>query len=224
MNTASEPVRPRRTGLVAVLALVVIVLDQISKLLVVANLTPGEPRRILGGLVYLTLFRNAGAAFSTGTGITWVLALVAIAVVIGIIRMASKLRSVAWAIALGLVLGGAIGNLIDRIFRAPGFLRGHVVDFVSLFEPDGRHFAVFNVADSGITLGAVTLVLTALLGIDTDGNRSRRGRSDETGAGKTGPTDRNGSTDTNDPKTQDTNDTKTQDTNDTKTDESADHA
>jgi signal peptidase II len=171
---AAPPLRPRRIGLVASLALIVIVLDQVSKLLVVANLDPaGAPKRILGGVVYLSVFRNAGAAFSTATGLTWVLALVAIGVVVVIIRMASKLRSTAWAIALGLILGGAIGNLIDRIFRSPGFLRGHVVDFISLFEPDGRHFAVFNLADSGITLGAVALVLTAFAGIDMDGHRAR---------------------------------------------------
>ncbi|MET3805013.1 signal peptidase II [Nakamurella sp. UYEF19] len=168
------PLGPKRLGLVATLAAIIIVLDQVTKLLVVANLDPlGEPKRILGGIVYLSLFRNAGAAFSTATGVTWLLALVAIAVVVVIIRMASKLRSTAWAIALGLVLGGAIGNLIDRIFRSPGFLRGHVVDFISLFEPDGRHFAVFNVADSGITLGAVALVITAILGIDMDGRRGQ---------------------------------------------------
>jgi signal peptidase II len=181
---AAEPLRPRRIGLVTVLALVVIALDQLTKLLVVADLDPeGAPKRILGGVVYLSVFRNAGAAFSTATGVTWVLALVAIAVVVVIIRMARKLRSTAWAIALGLILGGAIGNLIDRIFRSPGFLRGHVVDFISLFEPDGRHFAVFNLADSGITLGAAALVLTAFAGIDMDGHRAR-GRTKRTEAQK----------------------------------------
>ncbi|WP_255497996.1 signal peptidase II [Nakamurella sp. PAMC28650] len=181
---AAEPLRPRRIGLVTALALVVIALDQLTKLLVVADLDPeGAPKRILGGVVYLSVIRNAGAAFSTATGVTWVLALVAIAVVVVIIRMARKLRSTAWAIALGLILGGAIGNLIDRIFRSPGFLRGHVVDFISLFEPDGRHFAVFNLADSGITLGAAALVLTAFAGIDMDGHRAR-GRTKRTEAQK----------------------------------------
>jgi signal peptidase II len=146
VNTPSEPLPPRKVALVATLALVIIALDQLTKLLVVANLEPGVPKRILGGVVYLSLFRNAGAAFSTGTGFTWILAVVAIAVVVVIIRMARKLRSTAWAIALGLVLGGAIGNLLDRLF---------------------------NVADSGITCGAVVLVLTALLGIEMDGRRSR---------------------------------------------------
>ncbi len=191
VNSSTEPEQPdvlapelppRRIALVATLAIIVLVLDQLTKILVVANLTEGEPRRILGGVVYLTLFRNAGAAFSTGTGLTWLLALVAVAVVIWIIRTASRLRSTAWAIALGLVLGGAVGNLCDRFFRSPGFLRGHVVDFVSLFEPDGRHFAVFNVADSGITLGGVALVITALLGLGMDGRRGKN-RKDEASRG-----------------------------------------
>ena len=177
MNTPSEPLPPRKIALVASLALVVVVFDQLTKLLVVANLEPSVPKRILGGVVYLSLFRNAGAAFSTGTGFTAVLALIAIGVVVVIIRMARKLRSTAWAIAFGLILGGAVGNLLDRIFRSPGFLRGHVVDFISLFEPDGRHFAVFNVADSGITCGAVALVLIALLGIEMDGRRTRGGKA-----------------------------------------------
>lgn len=176
-TTVPRALPPRRVGLVATLAVIVILLDQLTKLLVVHNLTPGESTRILGGLIYLSEFRNAGAAFSTATGVTWLLALVAIAVVVVIIRMASKLRSIPWAIALGLVLGGAIGNLIDRIFRAPGFLRGHVVDFISVFGPDGKHFAVFNVADSAITVGAIVLVITALLGIDMDGNRTRRSKN-----------------------------------------------
>ncbi len=175
--TAPTALPPRRVGLVATLAVIVVLLDQLTKLLVVNHhFAPGESTRILGGLVYISEFRNAGAAFSTATGVTWLLALVAIAVVVVIIRMASKLRSIPWAIALGLVLGGAIGNLIDRIFRDPGFLRGHVVDFISVFGPNGVHFAVFNVADSAITLGAITLVITALLGIDMDGNRTRRSK------------------------------------------------
>lgn len=176
-----EPVTPapgRRTRrrpvlLLAGLALFVIVLDLLTKIIVVSTLTPGSSVRTLGGLVYLSLIRNAGAAFSMATGMTWVLSLVVIAVIVGIVRMAARLRSFAWAVALGLVLGGAVGNLIDRVFRAPGFLRGHVVDFISVFGPDGKHFAIFNVADSAITCGGAVLVLTALSGIDADGTRNR---------------------------------------------------
>ena len=172
-SPADPPSGPRRQYvlLLAGLALTVVVADLITKILAVANLTPGVSPRILGGLVYFSLYRNAGAAFSMATGMTWILTLVVIVVVILIIRMATRLRSTAWAICLGLVLGGAIGNLIDRLFRAPGFLRGHVVDFISVFGPDAKYFAIFNVADSAITCGGIALVITALLGIDFDGRR-----------------------------------------------------
>lgn len=163
---------PKRFLLLLTIAAVVLVLDLVTKIIAVAVLTPGESPRILGGLVYFSLIRNPGAAFSLATGMTWVLALIAIAVVVFIIRIAGRLRSLPWAIGLGLVLGGAIGNLIDRIFRAPGFLQGHVVDFVSVFGPNAEYFPVFNVADSAITIGGITVVITALLGYDFDGTRS----------------------------------------------------
>lgn len=172
----APPPPPRKIGLLAAIAATVVILDLISKIVIVATVQPGEPIRVLGGLVYLSLIRNPGAAFSMATGMTWVLALVAIGVVIFIIRMAPRLRSTPWAISLGLVLGGAIGNLIDRIFRSPGFLQGHVVDFVSVFGPNAEYFPVFNVADSAITIGGISLVVTALLGIDFDGTRTRSGK------------------------------------------------
>ncbi len=166
-----------RVRLLAALAFAVVGVDLFTKILVVSLLgeatPPADQPRILGGLVYFSLLRNAGAAFSMATGMTWILALVAIAVVIGIIRIAPRLRSLPWAIALGLVLGGAIGNLIDRIFRSPGVLRGHVVDFISVFGPNAQYFPVFNVADSAISIGGVLLVLTALRGVDYDGSNSR---------------------------------------------------
>ncbi len=159
------------------IALLVIVLDLITKVLVVSHLQDGESRRILGGLVYLSLFRNSGAAFSMATGMTWILSLIVIAVIVVILRMSRRLRSTAWAICFGLILGGAIGNLIDRIFRSPGFLRGHVVDFVSVFAPNGKYFAIFNLADSAITCGGIALVITALVGVELDGTRARRKRT-----------------------------------------------
>ena len=167
-----------RVRLLATLALTIIALDLATKILVVATLSettpPADQPRILGGLVYFSLIRNPGAAFSMATGMTWILALIAIGVVVYIIRIAPRLKSTWWAVCLGLVLGGAIGNLIDRIFRSPGFLQGHVVDFVSVFGPNAEYFPVFNVADSAITVGGILLVFTALvLGIDLDGTRTR---------------------------------------------------
>lgn len=174
VSVAVVPGRPRRLGLVLVLAAVILVVDQVTKVIVVANLTPGVSPRILGGLVYFSLIRNAGAAWSIGTGLTWVLAVIACVIVVVIIRMAAKLRSGMWATCLGLILGGALGNLSDRFFRSPGFMRGHVVDFVSVFGPNAEYFPVFNVADSAITIGGILLVLTALLGIEFDGSRPHR--------------------------------------------------
>jgi signal peptidase II len=156
------------------IAAAVVLVDIVTKVLVVAAIQPGENVRVLGGLVYLTQIRNAGAAFSMATGMTWLLAIIALAVVAFIIRMAPKLQSTAWAVCLGLVVGGAVGNLIVRIFRAPGVMQGHVVDFVSVFAPNAVVFPAFNAADSGITVGGVLLVLLAVLGYDYDGTRHRK--------------------------------------------------
>jgi signal peptidase II len=160
-----------KVRLLALIAIVVLLADVLTKVIGVAELEGREPIRILGGLVYLQLIRNPGAAFSLATGYTWVLTLIAIAVVVVIIRVARRLRSAGWAVALGLILGGALGNLGDRVFRAPGPLQGHVVDTVSLFAPDGRVWPVFNIADASIVSGGVLLVLLALTGRELDGTR-----------------------------------------------------
>jgi signal peptidase II len=138
---------------------------------VVATIEPGEDIRVLGGLLYLTQLRNTGAAFSFAEGFTVLFTLIAVVVAVVIVRAARRLYSTAWAVTLGLVLGGALGNLIDRTFRDPGFLRGGVVDFLSVFAPDGRAFPVFNVADSAIVCGGILGALLALRGIEFDGSR-----------------------------------------------------
>ncbi|WP_297538535.1 signal peptidase II [Amycolatopsis sp.] len=169
----------RRIGLVLAVALVALAVDQVTKIAVVSNLEEDVPHRILGGTVYLQLIRNGGAAFGIATGMTWILAVVAAAVVVAIVWLAARLRSVGWAIGLGLVLAGALGNLSDRIFRAPGPLQGHVVDFISLFAPNGQGWAIFNIADSCICVGGVLIVLLSLLGKDYDGRSIPRGRTKE---------------------------------------------
>lgn len=162
--TAKPPARRMRT-LISI-AVLVFVLDLLTKILAVAYITPGDPVRIIGDTVTLTLVRNPGAAFSMATGMTWLLTLVAVGVVIGVIKIGRTLRSPWWALGLGLVLGGALGNLGDRIFRSPGPLQGHVVDFVSV-----GWWPVFNVADSSIVCGATLLVALSLFGIEPDGTR-----------------------------------------------------
>ncbi|MFW3168992.1 signal peptidase II [Geodermatophilus sp. CPCC 206100] len=163
--------RPR-TRLLLLLALGVLLADLGTKLLVVATIDPGENVRLLGGALYLTHHRNTGAAFSFAEGFTVVFTLIAVAVAVVIVRTARRLCSSGWAVALGLVLGGAVGNLVDRVFRDPGFLRGGVVDFVSVFAPDGEVYPIFNVADSAIVCGGILGVILALRGIEFDGSRA----------------------------------------------------
>ncbi len=158
-------------------------LDLLTKVLVVATIEPGDDIRLLGGLVYLTSLRNLGAAFSFAQGATILFTVIAVAVVVVIVRTARRLRSTGWATSLGLVLGGATGNLIDRIFRDPGFMRGGVVDFISVFAPDGRIWPVFNVADSAIVCGGILGAVLAVRGIEFDGSRAPpRSRSVATGS------------------------------------------
>ncbi len=169
-------------GTLLAIAAAVIGLDLLTKTLAVNLLDPGQPVRIIGDAVTLRLVRNSGAAFSMASGYTWVLTIVALLVVLGIIRYSSRLRSMWWVLGLGLVLGGAMGNLADRLFRSPGPLRGHVVDFVSV-----GWWPVFNVADSAVVCGAVLLVALSLLGFEYDGSRTgwaarRRGDRDRSAA------------------------------------------
>jgi signal peptidase II len=169
-----EPALPkRRIGLVFLVAVLAFAADLVTKIIVVSTLERHEPIPVLGGLVYFQLVRNGGAAFSIATGMTWILAIIAAAVVIAIIWLAGRLRSVGWAIGLGLVLAGAFGNLVDRIFRAPSPFQGHVVDFVSVFAPNGEAWPIFNVADSCICVGGVLIVLLSLLGKEYDGRSTK---------------------------------------------------
>jgi signal peptidase II len=170
-----------KVRLLALIAVVVLLADVLTKIVGVAELEGRAPIAVLGGLAYLQLVRNPGAAFSLATGYTWVLSLVAVVVVVVIVRVARRLRSTGWAVALGLILGGALGNLTDRIFRSPGPLQGHVVDTISLFAPDGRVWPVFNLADSCIVTGGALLVVLALLGRELDGTRNGRGAQEPAG-------------------------------------------
>jgi signal peptidase II len=144
----------------------VLAADVISKSIVVARMADHQPIRLLGGLLTITLTRNGGAAFSIGTSMTIVFTAIAVGVIVYILRTARNLRSIGWAITLGLLLGGATGNLLDRIFRAPGLFQGHVVDWIEL-----PHWPVFNLADSSIVCAGVLVVLLALCGIRLDGTR-----------------------------------------------------
>ncbi|WP_251064164.1 signal peptidase II [Streptomyces sp. ISL-44] len=139
-------------------------LDLGSKFLAVSRLENHEPVGVVGRVLTLQVIRNSGAAFSMGQAVTAVFTAIALAVVVVIVRASRKLHSLPWALALGLLLGGALGNLTDRIFRAPGVFRGHVVDFISV-----QHFAVFNLADSAIVCGGALMILLSFLGVSLDG-------------------------------------------------------
>src|SRR5690348_9633690 len=146
--------------LLAVIAVLIIAIDLIAKQLATSYLAHRHSSvRLLGGLVSLYYTRNAGAAFSFGERITFLFPIVAVVVVGWIAWMSRRLASPAWAVALGLVLGGALGNLGDRIFRAPGPFVGHVVDMISVFKDEGAAFPVFNVADAALTCGVILAVL-----------------------------------------------------------------
>ena len=158
---------PRRVGLLAAAALPVLVLDQLTKLLVVARIENQDPVLLLGGQLIIRVTRNPGAAFSFGTSATPVFTAIAVVVVVAILWTARRLRSTGAAAALGLLLGGASGNLVDRVLRSPGPGRGAVVDFL-----DFQVWPSFNVADSAIVVGGLLAVLLSLRGVEIDGRRS----------------------------------------------------
>lgn len=182
----------RAVTVLAVTALLALVVDQVVKNLSVQHLDPSDPLRILGGAVYLSLVRNSGAAFSLGSDYTFVFPIITMLVIGWIAWMARRLRSLPWAVALGLVLGGALGNLGDRLFRAPGPFQGHVVDMFSLFAPYGERFAVFNVADSCLSVGVFLAVLLELTGRQRDGRRAVKTADGRPGDGVGPSTDARG--------------------------------
>ena len=144
----------RRLPLALSIAAVVVVLDQLTKLWAERTLTDRAPIPVLGEFLQLRLLYNPGAAFSLGAGSTWILTIAAAIAAVVLVWYVAKPQPRGWAIALALLLGGATTHLGDRLFRAPGFARGHVVDFI-----DYNGWFVGNVADIALFFGAVTLIL-----------------------------------------------------------------
>lgn len=161
---AERPRGRRRIAVLFAVAGFAYALDLISKMIVVAELEHQEPIPVIGDWLRFEAIRNAGAAFGFGEAFTVIFTVIAAAVIVVIARLARKLYSLPWAIALGLLLGGALGNLTDRIFRSPGVFKGAVVDFIA-----PKHFAVFNLADSAIVCGGILIVLLSFKGLDPDG-------------------------------------------------------
>ncbi|WP_307845338.1 signal peptidase II [Planomonospora sp. ID67723] len=170
----AAPLGARRIAVLATIAPIVYLLDLATKVIVLRTLEGREPLVLIPDLLQFRVIFNSGAAFSIGTGMTIVFTFVAAGVVIAILRTARHLRSLPWAVTLGLLLGGALGNLTDRIFRYPsGFGRpspfqGHVVDFIETFP---GHFPVWNIADAGVVCGGILAVFLAWRGYQIDGTR-----------------------------------------------------
>jgi len=160
--------RSRALIVLAVVALGVFALDQFSKYLVVSRLTEGEVVRVLNDVLQLHFVRNPGAAFSLASGSTWIFSIIATGVVVFIVWFAGRIRSLAWALVFGLLLGGVLGNLTDRLLREPGFGLGHVVDFISTpwMIP-----AIYNVADMSIVTSMAVFMILTIRGIGLDGKR-----------------------------------------------------
>ncbi|MFI7704869.1 signal peptidase II [Nonomuraea sp. NPDC049480] len=162
------------------LAAVIYAADLTTKTVVLERLEGKAPLVVIQDVLQFRVIFNSGAAFSIGTGMTLILTLIAAAVVVAIVRTARKLGSRAWAITLGLLLGGALGNLTDRLLRYPsGFgrstqLQGHVVDFIEVLPghfPIIDYFPIFNIADSAIVCGGILAVILAWRNVQIDGSR-----------------------------------------------------
>jgi signal peptidase II len=168
-------------------------LDQLSKFLVVSSLTEGEVVPVLGSLLQWQFVRNPGAAFSLASGMTWIFTILAAGVITFIVWFARRIRSIAWAIVFGLLLGGVLGNLTDRLLREPSFGLGHVIDFISTpwLIP-----AIYNVADISIVSSMVLFMILTIRGIGLDG--SREVKAAKGGADTVGVEERAGETATGD--------------------------
>lgn len=165
---SATKVSGRVLAVLAFVAVVAYALDQISKALVVDRLVEGQTVDVLGRVLQFHFVKNPGAAFSLASGSTWVFSIAATVVVVAIVVFARRIRSVAWAVLFGMLLGGTLGNLTDRLLREPSFGQGHVVDFLYLpwILP-----AIFNVADVFIVSSMGLLILLTLLGVGLDGTR-----------------------------------------------------
>jgi signal peptidase II len=175
-TTAGAPAKRRFNALgarvlvvLALVALGIYGLDQTAKYLIVKNMTEGEQVNVIGNILQFHFVKNPGAAFSIGTGTTWVFAIIAAAVAVFIVVYAPRIRSFSWAVLFGLLLGGTLGNLSDRLFREPSFGEGHVVDFIQVIGFP----AIFNIADSAIVVSMCLFVLLVIRGVRLDGRRGR---------------------------------------------------
>ncbi|MGO4187261.1 signal peptidase II [Pseudarthrobacter sp. TAF60_1] len=168
-HPAPSSPRPRKRlllSLFAGFAAFAYAFDQLTKIWVTTTMVEGERIPVLPPLLHWYFIRNSGAAFSIGENVTWVFSIIMAGVSLAILFQVRKLGSAWWALALGLLLGGALGNLTDRLFREPSFAMGHVVDFIQL-----PNFAIFNIADSAVVSAVSIICILTLRGISLDGSR-----------------------------------------------------
>jgi len=181
-SSERKRVSARALTLLAVIALAVYAADQFAKLLVVQNLQEGERVPVLGQVLQFQYVQNSGAAFSLASGWTWIFSITATGVVVFIVIYASRIRSLSWAVLFGMLLGGTLGNLTDRLFREPSFGLGHVVDFILVYGFP----AIFNIADSFIVASMGLFILLSVRGVTLDGHRAVKGGQEPAGQGPSG--------------------------------------
>jgi signal peptidase II len=167
----------------ALVALVVYSLDQVAKYLIVSTMTEGSEVKVIGEFLQFHFVKNSGAAFSFASGSTWIFSIAASAVTVFILLFARRIRSIGWALLFGMLLGGTVGNLSDRLLRAPGFGVGHVVDFIQV----AGFPAIFNIADSFIVVSMGLFIILTLRGVGLDGRRYAKNQVH--GADGAGPTE-----------------------------------
>ena len=191
-TAGKREVSTRALVVLAVVAVFAYTVDRISKILVVDNLTLGQPVNVIGELLQFRYVENPGAAFSLGSGTTWIFAIIAAVVAVLIILFARRIRSTGWAVLFGMLLGGNLGNLTDRLIRPPGFGVGHVVDFLQVYAFP----AIFNVADVAIVSSMGLFILLTIRGVGLDGRKSQQksktqdaATGDQPAAGAVLPTD-----------------------------------
>ncbi|NYH54364.1 signal peptidase II [Nocardiopsis arvandica] len=193
-TTDNTGVRPRRYLLLLLVAFAAIGVDLLTKEWVLSAFSEGERLDVIGSILQFTLVFNTGAAFSMGTDFTWVFTCIASLVVLTIGYIGLRVRNGWWAVTLGLMMGGAAGNLLDRLFRDPAPFHGAVVDFISV-----GNFPVFNIADSCVVVGAVLVVVLTFRGLNLDGSVVVDEREEDGGgaAGADGPGEQDGGGDVN---------------------------
>jgi signal peptidase II len=167
-HEARARVSVRALVLLGIVAAGILALDQFAKYLIVTNLEVGELVPVLGEILQFHFVKNSGAAFSLASGFTWILSLVAVGVIVAIIIFAKRIKSTAWAWMIGLLLGGALGNVMDRLFREPSFGMGHVIDFLQIWGFP----AIFNIADVAICTAMGLFLLLTLRGVRLDGTKA----------------------------------------------------